>query len=246
MTELACPGRPRLPVGKIVAVGRNYAEHVREMREMSGSVGVGARAEPVLFLKPPSALVPGEGPDGRCEVALPSFSRLVHHEVELVVRVGRGGRRFNPAEARAAIDALAVGLDLTARDLQNQAKERGDPWAIAKGFDGSAPISPLVPVDAEPQGAAGGPGRLGRLELELSVNGALRQRGSTADLLLPVAELVAFVSSRFRLEPGDLVFTGTPAGVGPLVAGDVAIATVKDAGSAMPLARLEVRCVPPG
>lgn len=224
MTTTGCAGRPELPVGKIVAVGRNYADHVREM-------GGGKADPPVLFFKPPSALVPGGG-----TVALPAFSKEIHHEVELVVRVARGGERLAPDEAARAIDACAVGLDLTARDLQSEARKRGEPWAVAKGFDGSAPLSGLVAVDDL--------AALNGLELALTVNGAQRQLGHVAQMVLPLPELVAFVSSRFRLEPGDLIFTGTPAGVGPVHAGDVVVATL-GRGGAPPLARLEVRFVAP-
>jgi len=229
--ELACPGRPTLAVGKIVAVGRNYADHVREM---GGAPAAGV--EPILFLKPPSALVLGAGSQGRCEVELPSFSAQVHHEVELVVRVGRPLRRADASAALAAIDAIAVGLDLTARDLQSRARERGEPWSVAKGFDGSAPLSPLVAL--EPKDAKDAAARLAELEVALAVNGASRQRGRVPDMTTPVPQLLAFVSSRFRLEPGDLVFTGTPAGVGPVVAGDVAVAELR--AKAAVLARLEV------
>lgn len=224
MTTTECPRRPTLAVGKIVAVGRNYADHVREM-------GGGAADPPVLFLKPSSALVAGGG-----TIALPDFSNEVHHEVELVLRVGRGGTRLAADEAARAVDACGVGLDLTARDLQSEARKRGEPWAVAKGFDGSAPLSALVPVD-DVRALAG-------LELQLSVNGVPRQHGSVAQMILSLAELVAFVSTRFRLEPGDLLFTGTPAGVGPVRAGDVAVATLGLAG-ALPIARLDVRFVAP-
>jgi 2-keto-4-pentenoate hydratase/2-oxohepta-3-ene-1,7-dioic acid hydratase in catechol pathway len=238
---LSCRGRPSLPVGKIVAVGRNYADHVREMAPgASRSAPLVPDAEPILFLKPASALVVCDGATAS-EVELPPFSRLVHHEVELVVRVGRGGRRFTRDEAFASVDALAVGLDLTARDLQNAAKRQGDPWSVAKGFDQSAPLSPLVPFDAATERE-----RLAALELTLAVNGTVRQRGCTADLITPVVELVAFVSSRFRLEPGDLLFTGTPAGVGPLLAGDEAVAELRVRGaSGASLTRLAIRCVAP-
>jgi 2-keto-4-pentenoate hydratase/2-oxohepta-3-ene-1,7-dioic acid hydratase in catechol pathway len=224
VTTTECARRPSLPVGKIVAVGRNYADHVREM-------GGGEADPPVLFLKPSSALVAGGG-----TIALPAYSREVHHEVELVVRVGSGGQRLTLAEAARAIDACAVGLDLTARDLQSEARKRGEPWAVAKGFDGSAPISALVPVDDL--------AALAGLELALSVNGVPRQHGRLAQMVLPLAELVAFVSSRFRLEPGDLLFTGTPAGVGPVRAGDAVVATLGRAGDG-PMARLDVRFVAP-
>lgn len=226
VTTTSCPGRPTLPVGKIVAVGRNYADHAREMG--------GAPADPpVLFLKPPSALVAGGG-----AIALPSFSREVHHEVELVVRIGSGGARLAPAAAARAVDACAVGIDLTARDLQGEAKRRGEPWAVAKGFDGSAPVSSFVPVDD--------PAELAAWELALAVNGVARQRGAIAQMTLPLPALVAFVSSRFRLVAGDLIFTGTPAGVGAVRAGDAVVATLGPADAAAPRnARLEVRFTAP-
>ncbi len=223
MIVLPCAGRATLPVGKVVAVGRNYADHAKEM-------GQAARdEEPILFLKPASALVPGGG-----VIELPRRSQRVHHEVELVVRVGRDLRCGTKDAAAAAIDAIAVGLDLTARDLQEAAKQRGDPWAVAKGFDQSAPISALVALD-DPQ-------LLTALELTLRVNGQLRQRGATRDLVTPVVELVAFVSSRFRLEAGDLLFTGTPAGVGPLVAGDIVHAALLAIVTDAPLAELSISC----
>jgi 2-keto-4-pentenoate hydratase/2-oxohepta-3-ene-1,7-dioic acid hydratase in catechol pathway len=225
VTTTSCPGRPTLPVGKIVAVGRNYSDHVREM-------GGAAADPPVLFLKPPSALVPGGG-----AIALPSFSREVHHEVELVVRVGRGGARLAPAAAARAVDACAVGIDLTARDLQAEAKKRGEPWAVAKGFDGSAPVSAFVALDDV--------GALATWEIALAIGGATKQRGAIAQMTLAIPELVAFVSSRFRLEAGDLIFTGTPAGVGPVRAGDVVVATLAPSGAKSPTARLEVRFTPP-
>lgn len=226
MITLACRGGATLPVGKIVAVGRNYADHAREMAHAARD------PEPLLFLKPASALVPGGG-----AIELPSYSSNVHHEVELVVRIARDGRRWSTAESAAAIDAFAVGLDLTARDLQERAKQRGDPWAVAKGFDQSAPLSELV--------ALADPAELRALAIELQVNGERRQRGVSADLVTPVVELVAFVSHRFRFEAGDLLFTGTPAGVAALHRGDHAEATVRRAdaaGTTPPLAAVTIDC----
>lgn len=223
MIVLSCERRAALPVGKVVAVGRNFVDHAKEM-------GHAARdAEPLLFLKPASALRPDGG-----AIVLPRHSKKVHHEVELVVRIGRELRAGDEAEAAAAIDAIAVGLDLTARDLQEAAKQRGDPWAVAKGFDDSAPLSRLVPLDD--------PLQLRALELSLTVNGELRQRGTTRDLVTPVVPLVAFVSHRFRLEAGDLLFCGTPAGVGPLVVGDRARAELRAEGGGAPLATLAISC----
>ncbi len=199
--------------GKIVCVGRNYAAHAAEM-------DAEPPAEPLLFLKPPTAYLEGGG-----VVTLPSWSDDVHHEVELVVRVGTECKDLDAADAGRFIDGWGVGVDFTARDVQARAKAEGHPWAVAKGFDGSAPVSPLLPM--------GSLADLEDLELVLEVAGDVRQRGSTAGMLWSVSELLAFASSRFTMEPGDLLFTGTPEGVGPVVSGERIIAT---AGAA----RLEV------
>lgn len=207
-----------MPVGKIVCVGRNYAAHAAEL-------GNERPAEPLLFLKPPTALLAGGG-----IVTLPAWSAEVHYEVELVVRIGADGGGANLAAAAAgkAVDAYAVGIDFTARDVQAAAKKKGHPWAVAKGWDGSAPISELVPLDLVD--------RLKDVSITLDVNGDRRQDGRTRDMLWSVVELLQYVSSRFSLEPGDLVFTGTPAGVGPVNSGDrIAAETAA--------ARLEVACV---
>ena len=201
----------RLRVGKIVAVGRNYADHNVEL-------GNAPLAPPVLFLKPPSALVQDGG-----VVTLPTGLGQVHHEVELVVVIGRSTRG---AAAEAALDHVfgyAVGLDLTLRDLQNEAKKKGEPWDLAKGFDGSAPISHVVPKDRVPDASA--------LQLTFDVNGVRKQTGSTGQMLHGVAALVAYASRWITLERGDLLFTGTPAGVGPLAAGDTVVARLSDVAS---------------
>ena len=190
----------RIPVGKILAVGRNYADHVAEMNAPRGG-------GPVLFLKPPSALLHDGG-----TVALPRGGGAVHHEVELVVVIGRRGRAIAMERAVEHVLGYAVGLDLTLRDVQSEAKRRGEPWSVAKGFDGSAPISAVVPREGVGDGSG--------LELTLSVNGERVQRGNTSDMLHPVAELIALASRWLTLERGDLIFTGTPAGVGPVAAGD--------------------------
>jgi 2-keto-4-pentenoate hydratase/2-oxohepta-3-ene-1,7-dioic acid hydratase in catechol pathway len=202
--ETSCPGRTSLPAGKIVCVGRNYADHAKEM-------GAALPEAPILFLKPPSALLLGGG-----IVRLPRWSQEVHHEVELVVRLGKGGKDVGSEEAARLVDAAAVGIDFTARDVQAEAKRRGEPWAVAKGWDGAAPVSSFVPVEDT--------GELADLELDLMVNGDPRQNGRTRDMIWPVPELLAFISTRFTLEPGDLVFTGTPAGVGPVCPGDRLVA----------------------
>jgi 2-keto-4-pentenoate hydratase/2-oxohepta-3-ene-1,7-dioic acid hydratase in catechol pathway len=201
--------------GKIIALGRNYRAHAREMGQ------TGPDEPPLLFFKPASALVPDGG-----QVIRPRFSISLHHEVELVVAIGRGGRDIPAARAFEHVLGYAVGLDMTLRDVQSEAKRRGHPWAVAKGFDTSAPLSPVVPA-AE----AGDPEALA---VALRVNGELRQQGRAADMILRLPEVVAYVSSIFTLEEGDLVFTGTPEGVGEVYPGDVLEATL--AG----LTRLEV------
>jgi len=191
----------RLRVGKILAVGRNYAAHNKEM-------GTEERTPPVLFLKPPSALVHDGG-----TVVLPRDLGAIHHEVEMVAVIGKSGRAIPAERALDHIEGFAVGIDLTLRDLQNDAKKKGEPWDLAKGFDGAAPVSLVVPKEH-----AGDPGNLA---LTLAVNGETRQSGSTAQMLHDVGELVALASRLITLERGDLLFTGTPSGVGPVVPGDV-------------------------
>ncbi len=199
MEELRIQGsRTVFRPGKLVCVGRNYAAHAREMKSALPS-------KPMLFLKPASSLVGGQ--DG--QILLPPESQDVHHEVELVVVLGSRLRHARPEQAHEAIAGLAVGLDMTARDIQQRAKESGHPWSVAKGFDTFAPLGPIAVADIrQPR------------RISLNVNGQPRQEASTGDMLFPVADLLAFASSIFTLEPGDLLFTGTPEGVGPVVDGD--------------------------
>ncbi len=198
-------GRP----GTVYALGRNYAKHAAEM---------GAPAEPVVFIKPASALLPGGG-----RVRMPEGSHEVHHEVELVLSVGAGGEDWSADEARDALAGVALGIDLTARDLQSVAKKKGTPWARAKGFPGSAPISAFIAWDALPCPFA-------EIDLALEVDGEPRQRSRAENMLLdPVATLVQ-LSRWFRLEAGDLVFTGTPEGVGPIEHGQTARASSEALG----------------
>jgi uncharacterized protein (TIGR00369 family) len=204
------PGGAALPVGKILGVGRNYADHVREM-------GGAESAPPVVFLKPPSALVTGAR-----RLPIPTRDGVVHHEIELVVAIGARGRAIPREAALDHVLGYAVGLDLTLRDVQEQAKRRGEPWALAKGFDGSAPVSDVTPRAAVGDGSG--------LALSLAVNDEVRQRASTSQMLWSVADLVALVSRSMTLERGDLLFTGTPAGVGPLVPGDRVVAEIERVG----------------
>lgn len=189
------------PVHRIYCVGRNYAEHAREM-------GVDpAREPPFFFCKPADALVlPG------AVAAYPPRTTDLHHEIELVVAIGRAGRNVSVAEAPSRIFGYAVGNDLTRRDLQAQAKAKGQPWDVAKGFDDSAVIGAIQPA------AAIGHPSAGRIWLE--VNGTLRQQADIADMIWRVPEIVAELSTLFALQAGDLVYTGTPAGVGALRPGD--------------------------
>ena len=193
------------PVHRIYCVGRNYAEHAQEM-------GFTGREPPFFFLKPASAVVPVAA-GGVGEIAYPPQTGNLHHEVELVVAIGLGGRDIAAADAAKHIWGYAVGLDMTRRDLQNEMKKQGRPWCIGKAFDESAPIGPIHPVAAT--------GVLTRGAITLSVNGQPRQKGDLAELIWNVAETIETLSKAWTLQPGDLIFTGTPAGVGPVVPGDL-------------------------
>jgi fumarylpyruvate hydrolase len=191
------------PVHRIYCIGRNYAEHAREM----GAEAV-SRTQPVFFLKPADAIIPGGG-----DVPYPSATNELHHEVEMVVALAKGGRDIDANHALDCVFGYGVGLDLTRRDLQAAAKAKGLPWDVAKGFDASAPVSGLRP--------AGEIGHPARARLSLQVNGETRQQTDIADMIFPVADIIAELSRLFELKAGDLVFTGTPAGVGPMRRGDV-------------------------
>lgn len=198
-----------LRVGKILAIGRNYAEHNREMGYTT--------SEPVMFLKPTTALAHNDA-----QVQLPRGFGAIHHEVELVVVIGRSGRNIPQSESFDHIAGYAVGLDLTLRDLQGEAKEKGQPWTQAKGFDQSAPVSLAISREKV--------GDIKDLAITLEVNGELRQSGNTSQMLRSVDELVSYASRLMTLQRGDLLFTGTPAGVGPLVAGDTAVGAIEGVG----------------
>jgi fumarylpyruvate hydrolase len=190
----------RFPVRRIFCVGRNYREHAREMG------GDPARDIPFFFTKPADALVAsGE------TVPYPPRTTNFHHEVELVVAVGRGGRDISASEAVAHLFGYAVGNDLTRRDLQLAARAKGQPWDSSKGFDRSAAVSAIRPAER---------GHLTSGRIWLTVNDALRQNADVADMTWKVPEIIAELSGLFELAPGDLIFTGTPAGVGPLARGD--------------------------
>jgi fumarylpyruvate hydrolase len=196
------------PVRRILCVGRNYAAHAREM-------GGDERDPPFFFAKPADAVVPPGA-----QTPYPSATTDLHHEIELVAALGAGGADVSPKEALSLIFGYAVGVDLTRRDLQNAAKANRQPWDASKGFDASAPVSAIRRwTGAPPQGF-----------IRLSVNGQVRQDATLADMIWNIAEVVAEASKLWRLEPGDLIFTGTPEGVGRLVRGDTVEGVVEGVG----------------
>jgi 2-keto-4-pentenoate hydratase/2-oxohepta-3-ene-1,7-dioic acid hydratase in catechol pathway len=204
--KITLPNDHTVSIGKLLCIGRNYADHAAEMeREVPD--------EPMVFLKPATAVVRDGG-----TVQLPPQSQDVHHEVELVAVIGSEGRNIPKDEALDHVAGYAVGLDMTARDLQEEAKERRHPWSVAKGFDTFAPLGPITPAHAIEHPQA--------LTLRLTVNGDVRQEASTEHMIFSVAELIAYCSRIFTLEPGDLLYTGTPSGVGSVADGDELEASV--------------------
>jgi acylpyruvate hydrolase len=186
---------------KIICVGRNYAEHAKELNNAVPS-------EPVLFLKPETALLPKRNP-----FYYPDFTQDLHHEVELVLRVCKLGKHIEPQFAHTYYDAIGIGIDFTARDVQQKCKEKGLPWEIAKGFDHSAPVSEkFISVNAFSD--------LKNISFSLMKNGEKAQTGTTADMIFDFDSLIAYISKFFTLKIGDLIFTGTPAGVSAVKVGD--------------------------
>ena len=208
-------GGGKFPVHRIYCVGRNYAEHAQEM-------GHSGREPPFFFMKPADAVVPvAEGETGAIEY--PTLTANFHHEIELVVAIGTGGREIKAADAASHIWGYAVGLDMTRRDLQNDMKKQGRPWEIGKGFEQSAPIGPIVPASKTRELLKGA--------ITLHVNGTLKQKGDLSDLIWSVNETIEQLSAGWTLAPGDLIFTGTPAGVGAVVRGDVMEGAVAGLGT---------------
>lgn len=206
ITSVPVQGRAdRFPVHRIYCVGRNYEEHAQEM-------GFTGREPPFFFLKPADALVVvNAGSTGA--LPYPRLTSNLHHEIELVVAIGQGGRDIAACDAPAHIFGYAVGLDMTRRDLQNDMKKQGRPWCIGKAFEHSAPIGPITPADQA--------GDVAQAAIWLQVNGAQRQHSHISHLIWNVAETIAHLSAAWELQPGDLIYTGTPAGVGAVVCGDV-------------------------
>ena len=193
--------------GKVLCIGRNYARHAAEMKSEVPD-------EPMVFLKPSTALI-GDGGT----VVLPPQSDEVHHEVEVVAVIGTAGKNIAEDEALDHVAGYAAGLDMTARDLQQQAKDRRHPWSVAKGFDTFAPLGPIARADEA--------GNMQEASIRLSVNGETRQEGHTRYMIFSVVQLVSYCSSIFTLEPGDLLYTGTPEGVGPVRAGEQLVADIE-------------------
>ncbi|MCU0447159.1 MAG: fumarylacetoacetate hydrolase family protein [Microscillaceae bacterium] len=186
---------------KILAIGRNYAEHIKELNNQQ-------TGEPVIFMKPDTAIL-------RHNEAFyyPDYSQDIHYEVELVLKISKEGKNIDEKFAPKYFDAIGLGIDFTARDLQTKAKEKGLPWTIAKGFNGSAPMSDtFLPVSDFAD--------LKNINFSLQVNGELKQQGNTSMMLFDFNFIIAYLSKFFTLKTGDLIFTGTPAGVGPVQIGD--------------------------
>ena len=231
MTTLFEPQAPTLvpvvghtemfPVRRVYCVGRNYAAHAREMGKDPD------KEPPFFFMKPADGVVPGTGP---LAVHYPPGTKNYQHEIELVIALSSGGRNIAVADATKHIYGYAVGLDMTRRDLQLAARDLGRPWDFGKSFDQSAPLGPIHPVSSIGHPSTGA--------VTLHVNDQLKQQGDLADLIWSIPEIVSFLSEYYTLAAGDLIFTGTPAGVGPVVAGDRLVGRV--AG----LADLDVTILP--
>ncbi len=204
-------------IGKIVCLARNYAEHAREL-------GNETPTAPVLFMKPASSVI-GDGDT----VLIPSYSQECHYEVELAVLIGTQARNVSVESAMAHVAGYGVAIDMTLRDVQNQMKAKGLPWEIAKGFDTACPLSDFVPAASVADPHA--------LNLKLAVNGEGRQNGTSSDMINRIPQIIAYISGIFTLNPGDVILTGTPAGVGQVRAGDVMTAEIASVGRlAIPVA----------
>ncbi|MFD0998071.1 fumarylacetoacetate hydrolase family protein [Ohtaekwangia kribbensis] len=194
---------------RIFAIGRNYAEHIKELNNERPD-------EPVIFTKPDTAILRNNAP-----FYLPDFSNDIHHEVELVLRICKEGKNIQEKFANKYYDAIGIGIDFTARDLQQKAKEKGLPWDIAKGFNGSAPISDkFIPVTSISD--------LKNINFSLTINGELKQQGNTSLMLFNFDFIISYLSKFFTLRTGDLIFTGTPKGVGAVKVGNVLSAYIED------------------
>ncbi len=198
-------------VGKIICVGQNYIRHIEELKSIRSK-------DPLIFMKPSTAILT----EGKA-INLPDFSKEVHHETELALLVGKEAKNISREQWKDHVSGVGVALDLTLRDLQNEAKKNGHPWTICKGFDGSCPISIFTPLEKITD--------IQKLNIQLFVNDSLRQDGFTGDMIWQIGELLAFISKIFTLEPGDIILTGTPEGVGKLNPGDHLRASISEVGT---------------
>jgi fumarylpyruvate hydrolase len=204
----------QFPVHRVYCVGRNYEEHAKEM-------GFTGREPPFFFLKPAdTVLVVPNGETGR--MPYPTLTKNLHHEIELVVAIGKGGQNIRAADAMDHVFGYAIGLDMTRRDLQNDMKKQGRPWCIGKGFDFSAPIGPITPASSV--------GDITQAEIALQVNGTDRQRSHIHKLIWNIAETIEHLSAAWALQPGDLIYTGTPEGVAAVVQGDTLVGSISGLG----------------
>lgn len=186
---------------KIFCIGRNYSDHAKEMNSEVPS-------DPVIFMKPPTALLRNNNP-----FYLPEFSNEIHHEVEVIVKISKNGKHINPASARDYYDEVSVGIDFTARDLQAKLKQKGLPWELAKGFDFSAGIGKWIEFTDDMKNQD--------LNFHLDINGKTVQQGNTSQMIFSIDNLIGYISQYFKIQVGDLIFTGTPVGVGKINQGDI-------------------------
>lgn len=193
---------------KIIGIGRNYSEHIRELKNE-------VPEEPVVFLKPDTALLKNNEP-----FYYPFFTKQVHHEVELVIKIAKEGKNIEEKFAGKYFDEIGLGIDFTARDLQDIAKSKGLPWTLAKGFNGSAPVSEFLPLSSFPD--------ISNITFSLNVNGEKRQEGNSGEMIHSFHKIISFVSKYITLKKGDLIYTGTPAGVGAVHIGDRLEAYLKE------------------
>lgn len=205
---------------KVICIGRNYSDHAKELNNPVPS-------KPMIFMKPPSALLVNNKP-----LYYPEFTKDLHYELELVVKICKNGRHVQPEFAHKYYEQVALGIDFTARDLQSECKKKGHPWEIAKGFDGSAPISDFVSIDKVNRNA---------IEFELHKNGIQVQKGNTKDMIFSIDQIIVYVSKFFKLQMGDMIYTGTPAGVGPVVIGDKLEAFLHAKDEILPMLSCEIK-----
>lgn len=193
---------------RIFAIGRNYQDHIAELKNAKPKA-------PVVFTKPDTALLRNNAP-----FYYPDFTKDIHHEVEVVVRISKEGKNIDEKFASKYYDAIGIGIDFTARDLQDELKAQGLPWDIAKGFNGSAPLSDWIDIQQIKD--------INRIEFSLKINHQLVQQGNTADMNFSIAQIISYLSTFFTLRKGDIIFTGTPSGVGSIKIGDRLVAYLED------------------